>query len=202
MIELMSRLEHECQAQKIPAIDREVGQLLALLVSAQRAQRVLEIGTAIGYSALWICRGLPQTGQLTTIEQNRRRAERAQQVFAEAGVTDRVRLVVDDALNALPSLEPNFDLVFLDATKTIYPELYALAATLVRPGGWVITDNVLFKGLVLSPEPPPPYYSHMVDGLRRFWREAEEMDQWLHGYLTISDGVLLSRKGDHSHDKA
>ena len=200
MIDLMKRLMDECHAEKIPAIDPEVGQLLALLVRNTRAERVLEIGTAIGYSALWICRGLPQTGQLITIEQNRKRADRAQQVFTAAHLSDRVQLMVGDALGILPQLRANFDLVFLDATKTIYPELFELGSSLVRPGGWVVTDNVLFKGMVHSPEPPPPYYRHMVHGLQRFWQAAEEMDNWLHGYLPISDGVLLSRKGEASDE--
>ncbi len=200
MIELMTHLAEECQTERIPAIDPEVGQLLALLIRATGAKSVLEIGTAIGYSALWICQGLPPAGKLMTIEQNRQRADRARQVFAQAQVSDRVQLVVGDALSILPELEEQFDLVFLDATKTIYPELFAGASRLLRPGGWVVTDNVLFKGMVHSPEPPPPYYRHMVQGLRRFWRDAEAMDGWLQGYLPISDGVLLSRKEEENHE--
>lgn len=140
-------------AAGLPGIDvsRVIGSLLALLVGVVRAHRVLEVGTLGGYSAIHMARALPEDGRLVTIEANPRSAEVARANFARAGLVRRIDLRVGRALDLLPGLVDEghaFDLAFIDADKENNSAYADWAATLVRPGGLVIVDNVVREGRI------------------------------------------------------
>lgn len=140
-------------AAGLPGIDvsRVIGSLLALLVGVVRAHRVLEVGTLGGYSAIHMARALPEDGRLVTIEANPRNAEVARANFARAGLVRRIDLRVGQALDLLPGLVDEghaFDFAFIDADKENNAAYADWAATLVRPGGLVIIDNVVREGRI------------------------------------------------------
>jgi predicted O-methyltransferase YrrM len=126
------------------------GKLLHLLALTVGAQRILEIGTLGGYSAIWLARALPPTGRLTTLEIDPHHAEVAEAAIAEAGLSDRVEVKVGRALDVLPSLSGPFDLVFIDADKPSNPDYFHWALELTRPGGLIIIDNVVRGGAVVD----------------------------------------------------
>jgi predicted O-methyltransferase YrrM len=132
----------------LPLIDAEVGTLLRVLATAIRATRVLEIGTAIGYSGIWLAGALPAGGMLITMELDQERARVARENFARAGVADRVSVVVGDAQRMLAKMAGPFDLIFQDGDKKLYSPLLDRLVALLRPGGLLITDNVLWDGEV------------------------------------------------------
>jgi predicted O-methyltransferase YrrM len=131
------------------------GKLLSLLVRVCRASRVLEIGTLGGYSTIWLARGLPADGHLTTLELSPAHAAVATANLERAGLTELVRVRVGAARDTLRQLAAEgvrpFDLVFIDADKTGYPEYLSLVMPLVRPGSMVIADNVVRDGAVADP---------------------------------------------------
>jgi predicted O-methyltransferase YrrM len=115
-------LETRGRAEGIPIVDRETGRFLAVLVTAVRAQNILEIGTAFGYSALWMARAQEPGGKVLTIDPDRKRTSIAAGFFQRAGVADRIEIVNRPALEVLPGLPgESFDLVFIDALKEEYP---------------------------------------------------------------------------------
>lgn len=129
------------------------GRLLQLLVRLRGARAVLEIGTLGGYSALWLARGLPETGRLVTLERDPHHAAVARATFARAGLADRIALRDGDALATLPALHAEgarFDLVFIDADKANVPAYYEWALRLATPGAAIIVDNVMRRGDVLA----------------------------------------------------
>ncbi len=140
-------------AAGLAAIDvsRLIGSLLALMCGVVKAHHVLEIGTLGGYSAIQMARALPEDGRLVTIEANPRTAEVARANFARAGLVKRIDLRVGKALDVLPGLVDEghaFDLAFIDADKENNAAYADWAATLVRPGGLVIVDNVVRDGRI------------------------------------------------------
>jgi predicted O-methyltransferase YrrM len=135
--------------QDLPLIDAEVGALLYVLVSAIGARRILEIGTAIGYSGIWMARGLPSDGQLLTMELDRERARVARDNFERAGVAGRVDVMIGDAGRLVAKVAGPFDLVFQDGTKQLYGPMLERLIDLLRPGGLLVTDNVLWDGEVV-----------------------------------------------------
>lgn len=135
--------------EDLPLIDAEVGALLRVLATAVSASRVLEIGTAIGYSGIWLAGALPPHGRLISLEMNPDRARVALGNFARAGLADRVQVVVGDALRTIPSVAGPFDLIFQDGDKRQYVPLLDRLVDLLRPGGLLVTDNVLWNGEVV-----------------------------------------------------
>jgi caffeoyl-CoA O-methyltransferase len=128
------------------AVSEEDGRFLRVLIGATGARRVLEIGAASGYSAIWMGLGVRQTGgHLTTIEYDPVRAKEAADNIRRAGLQDVVTVVAGDAFTAIPTLEGPFDLVFLDAWKPDYKKFFDLAFPKIRPGGLFLAHNVINK---------------------------------------------------------
>jgi predicted O-methyltransferase YrrM len=136
-------------AQDLPLVDAEVGGLLRVLATAIGATKMLEIGTAIGYSGIWLAGALPPNGLLLTMEMDAGRASVARDNFARAGLADRVTVIVGDADRMLAKVAGPFDLIFQDGDKRLYSFMLDRLVALLRPGGLLITDNVLWSGEVV-----------------------------------------------------
>ena len=128
------------------AVSEEDGRFLRVLTASTKSRRVLEIGAASGYSAIWIGLGLRQTqGQLVTIEYDPARAKEAQDNVRRAGLDDIVTVIAGDAFKEIPKLAGTFDLVFLDAWKPDYKKFFDLLFPRVSPGGLFLAHNVVNK---------------------------------------------------------
>ena len=137
------------EARGLPLVDAEVGALLRVLAITVNASRILEIGTAIGYSGIWLAGALPPGGMLLTMEVSEERAREARENFARAGVSERVSVIVGDAQLKIAKVSGPFDLIFQDGDKKLYAPLLDRLVALLRPGGLLITDNVLWDGEVV-----------------------------------------------------
>jgi predicted O-methyltransferase YrrM len=153
---VLDAIAAEGTARGLPLIDAEVGALLRVLAAAAGATRMLEIGTAIGYSSIWLAGALPPGGTLITMEMNADRAREARGNIAHAGLTDRVMVMVGDARLMLAKVAGPFDLIFQDGDKQLYSPMLDRLVDLLRPGGLLITDNVLWDGEVVPGFVPSP----------------------------------------------
>lgn len=151
--DVLRMLDREGGRDDIPIVGTAVGRLLAVLVRATGARRVVEIGTAIGYSALWMASALPADGELVTIDPDRERTDRARRFWELARVGERIRVVNAPALEALPTLIAPFDLAFIDALKHEYQAYLEQVLWLLRPGGTVVVDNLLWSGRASGSSP-------------------------------------------------
>jgi predicted O-methyltransferase YrrM len=137
------------ETAQLPLVDAEVGGLLRVLAISIGATRMLEIGTAIGYSGIWLAGALPVGGMLLTIERDPDRARLAREHFARAGLANRVSILLGDAQRMLAKVAGPFDLIFQDGDKAFYEPALNRLVELLRPGGLLITDNVLWDGEVV-----------------------------------------------------
>jgi predicted O-methyltransferase YrrM len=170
----------------------ETGRLLATLVHAAGAARVLEVGTLFGYSGVWIARALAEGGHLDTLELSDAHADAAEGWFAEAGLADRVTVHRGPALETLAGLEGSYDAVFLDAAKAEYVAYAEHAARLLRVGGSMLADNVIWSGRVAD----PTVTDDDTEGIRRFHELIAEDPRWDSTVLPVGDGVSVSvRRG-------
>lgn len=139
-------MERYAAKHQVPIIGPACGRLLYQLARLIRARRVFEMGSAIGYSALWLARAVGPEGTVYYSDGDPANAERARNYLRRAGMLGRVRIQVGDALHLLQSTQGQFDLVFNDVSKIQYPEVFRLAVPRVRVGGLFVTDNVLWSG--------------------------------------------------------
>jgi predicted O-methyltransferase YrrM len=162
------------------------GRLVQVLVRLAGAKRVLEVGSLGGYSAVWIARALPQDGTLLTLEREPRHAQVARETVGEAGFAERVEVREGEALSLLEELDEKFDVVFLDADKETLVDYLEHGARLLNPGGLLLADNALWRGLVVEPEEGAP--SAYVD---RFNRALAADDRFLATIVPVGDGVAV-----------
>ena len=169
-------------------VSNDTGALLATLVRASGARRILEVGTLFGYSAVCMARALPEDGHLDTLELVDAHADFAEALFRDAGLADRIHVHRGPALESLDALDGPYDLAFIDADKGGYVDYLERAIDLVRPGGLIIADNVSWSGRVADPRNDEPD----TLALRRY-HEAIAADPRLHSnVLPIGDGVAVS----------
>jgi predicted O-methyltransferase YrrM len=172
------------------AISPDEGKILAVLLVAIGARQVLEIGTLGGYSGAWMARALPDGGLLTTIEADPQHAALARRAFERAGVEDRVRLIEGNALDVLPTLQPGYDAVFVDADKEPLEQYYRHAMRLVRRGGLLLCDNAFFNGRVTDPRDT----AADVQGVRAFNRLAAGDPRLVAAVVPVRDGLVVGVK--------
>jgi caffeoyl-CoA O-methyltransferase len=189
--DVLAALREAADREGLPpiAVSAVTGRLLQILLSALRAERVLEVGTLGGYSAIWMARALPRSGRLVTIEIEERHAEFARGYIARAGLADRVEVRVGRALDVLPSFDgEQFDAIFLDADKEPLPTYFEWALRLLRPGGLLIADNALWGGRVLDPTTE----DEGTRGVREFNRRMSSDARVLGTIVPVGDGVALA----------
>jgi predicted O-methyltransferase YrrM len=179
-------------AASLPEINvsAEEGRLLAVLLAAVQARRVLEIGALGGYSGTWMARALPPGGKMTTIEFDPHHAKVAREAYRIAGVADRVELIEGSALDVLPALTPGFDAVFIDADKTPMAKYFEWGVRLLRVGGLLLGDNAFHDGKVADPSVTAPD----TEGVRAFNRLSATDPRINATVIPIRDGLVVGVK--------
>jgi predicted O-methyltransferase YrrM len=144
---LLVALEEEAEQEGVPIVGPVVGELLFILARATRARQVLELGTATGYSAIYLARACEVfDGKVVTLEKDEEMARRAQANLEKAGLEHRVEIIVGDAFEEMTKMQGPFDFAFLDIDKESYAGALSYCERLVKPGGFLVADNVAFKG--------------------------------------------------------
>ncbi len=169
-----------------------VGRLLSMISHMLRPERVLEIGTFTGYSALCMAEGLPQNGVIHTIDINEELEQRNLELFKRAGYEDKIIQHIGPALEWIPKLGTHFDLVFIDADKINYPAYYELVIDRINPGGFMVADNVLWGGKVLKTTGEEADMDTLA--IRKFNEIAAGDDRTEKLMLPLRDGIYLIRK--------
>ncbi|HHV64388.1 MAG TPA: O-methyltransferase [Peptococcaceae bacterium] len=193
--ELLLEMEKVALEETIPVVTPAVGNFLQMLVEISGARSILEIGTAIGYSTVYLARGARQTGgKVLTLDMNKGRLQRAVEYLQKAGLADLVEFSAENALKYLPRLSRQFDLIFVDAAKGEYQEYLELLIPLLVPGGLLVVDNVLFRGWVVPGAVFDSKYDRMVGAMRGFLRHLAEMPGFRVSILPFGDGLALARR--------
>lgn len=171
------------------------GRFLTMLVELTGAKRILEIGTFTGYSSICMAYGLPSDGHIDTLEINDEMADLIAEGFLRAGVADKISLLTGDAKKTLKSLidggVPAYDLVYIDADKREYCEYYSLAMELVRPGGCILADDVLWDGKLFAETLPS---DKQTAGIAAFNETVAKDPRAEVVILPVRDGLSIIRK--------
>jgi caffeoyl-CoA O-methyltransferase len=191
--DLLLELEELGHKDGIPIVDRASARLLSTLVSCMQANRILEIGTAYGYSTLWMALAMPPAGKLWTIDPDRERTEIARSFFIRGGVAEKIDITNQPALEVLENFSHrNLDIVFIDANKEQYPEYLELCVPMLKRSGLMLVDNLLWSGKAAAQ--PRPDDAESTKQIRRFndlFLHHPELDATI---LTVGDGIGIGAR--------
>jgi len=177
----------------IPIIMDDTLEVVGKILEEAKPNRILEIGTAVGYSAIRFSKYLSRDGYIDTIERDEERVKEARENIAELKLEEKIHIYEGDALEILPTLTGPYDVVFIDAAKGKYPIFLDEALRMLANNGIIVADNVLYKGYVMS-----DYNKHKqrtaVRGLREFLKNLDENENLTTEILEVGDGLAISRK--------
>ena len=192
---IIEQIEQEAKETFVPIIRKETQSFLKVLLLMKKPVRVLEVGTAIGYSAILMSHYLPKDGRITTIEKYEKRIPIARENFSRAAVADRITLLEGDALEIMKSLEEPFDFIFMDAAKGQYIHYLPEAIRLLAPEGVLMSDNVLQDGDVIESRFAVERRNRTIHSrMREYLYELKHNERLQTSILPLGDGVALSIK--------
>jgi caffeoyl-CoA O-methyltransferase len=191
----LAAIDREGRSEGLPLVYPDTGALLHTLALGCGARRILEIGTCIGYSTLWMATALPADGTLITMEYDSTRAARAREHFAAAGFADRINVIVGDATRFLHKVSGPFDLIFQDSDKQLYEPMLDRLVALLRPGGLLVADNILWNGEVVGGFVSEKKYSDEdTAAISNFSKRVAADTRLYTSFLQVGDGVSVSVK--------
>lgn len=192
--EIMNELNRETHLKKLqPRMlsGHLQGSFLKMISKMIRPKNILEIGTFTGYSALALASGLQENGKLTSLEFNEEHEAIARKYFKKAGLSNKIELIIGNALEIIPTLDHSWDLVFIDADKNNYSRYYDMVIDSIPSGGWIIADNVLWSGKVLIDD---KNLDEDTLAIKAFNKKINEDDRVENMIIPFRDGLLLIRK--------
>lgn len=191
--DLIKKLELFAEKNRVPILDSASAVLLEQMIIIAKPKRVLEIGTAIGYSSIRVARILGVNSMLVTIEKSAPNFKLAQQNFKDAGVESKIEFLFGDALEIMPGIKKKFDFIFLDADKEDYKKLFELSLSLLNKGGVIFVDNLMWSGYAAKKVVPKKFKnsSRHIKEFNNFFMNHELLKTSL---LPIGDGIGIGIK--------
>ena len=189
----LEKIKEKALEDHIPIIMDDTLEVIENRLKNVKSRKILEIGTAVGYSAICFSEFLSEDGKIDTIEREHDRVEEARKNIEKAEVQDKINIIEGDAVEILPTLQGKYDVVFIDASKGKYPFFLKEALRLLADNGIIFADNVLYKGYVLS-----DYNKHKqrtaVRNLREFLAELQNNQELKTEILEVGDGLAVAER--------
>lgn len=188
----LEKIKEKALEEHIPIIMDDTLEVIEKELKAKPSKKILEIGAAVGYSAMCFSEFLSEGGKIDTIERDEERIQEAKENFKKVGVEDKIHLYEGDALEILPTLNGKYDMVFIDAAKGKYPFFLKESLRMINDNGIIFADNILYKGYVMS-----DYNKHKqrtaVRNLREYIKEVSENPNLETEILEVGDGLAISK---------
>jgi len=191
---LLKEMEQYAARNYVPIVKHETAELLIVLGRLVKPARILEIGTAIGYSAILLSGILAPGGRIDTIERDEDMVSKAHEYIKRAGLADTIAVIAGEASEVLACLDKTYDMIFMDAAKGQYPVFLPECLRMLRNGGLLITDNVLYMGLVDREGPVARKHRTIVNNMRSYIDTLRNDPSLDTSVLPVGDGVALSYK--------
>ena len=192
-MKIIEQIKEKALDEHIPIIMDDTLEVVGKILEDKKPERILEIGTAVGYSAIMFSKYLTENGYIDTIERDEERIKEAKENVKDLNLEEKIHIFEGDAIEILPTLKGPYDVVFIDAAKGKYPIFLSEALRMLGNNGIIVADNVLYKGYVMS-----DYNKHKqrtaVRGLREFLKELNENENLTTQILEVGDGLAISKK--------
>ncbi len=189
----VQKIKQKALEEHIPIIMDDTLEVVDKILTDINPKKILEIGTAVGYSAICFSEYLAENGVIDTIEREEERVIEARKNIKNAGVEDKINIYLGDAVEVLPTFNDKYDVIFIDAAKGKYPFFLEQAIRLLNNNGVIIADNILYKGYVMS-----DYNKHKqrtaVRNLRQYLKDVQENPNFETEILEVGDGLAISKR--------
>lgn len=193
--EILETIEKEARESDVPIIRREMQSFLKVLLMLKKPLRVLEVGTAVGFSALLMSEYLPEGGRITTIENYEKRIPVARENFRRAGKEEQITLIEGDASEVLKTLTESYDFIFMDAAKGQYIHYLPDVLRLLSPEGCLVSDNVMQDGDVIESRFAVERRNRTIHArMREYLYELKHREDLVTSIIPLGDGVAVSIK--------
>lgn len=191
--EELQKIKEKALEEHVPIIMDDTLEVVDKILKELKPKRILEIGTAVGYSAMCFSRYIQEGGKIDTIERDEQRVQEARENIKKVGVEDKINIFEGDAVEILPTFEGKYDMVFIDAAKGKYPFFLKEALRMLDDKGIILADNILYKGYVMS-----DYNKHKqrtaVRNLREYIHEVTENPDLVTEILEVGDGLAITKR--------
>ena len=188
---LLAAMEEYARKNSVPIIGPECGRLLYLLTQISGAKRIFEMGSAIGYTAIWFARAAGPHAEVYFTDGDPKNADIARENFRKAGIAEQVRILTGDAIDLIDTVPGEFDIILIDIFKRQYPEALRKSLPRLKHGGLVITDNVLWSGRVTQTQTPADDNTRGVLEFNKMVYASKELFPVI---VPLRDGVAVCRK--------
>ena len=192
---ILDQIEQEARLDEVPIIRREMQSFLKVLLSMKQPKKILEVGTAVGFSAILMCEYGPEECHVTTIEKYEKRIPIAKENFRRAGKEAQITFLEGDAMEIMKGLQEEYDFIFMDAAKGQYIHFLPEVMRLLKPQGVLVSDNVLQDGDIIQSHIAVERRNRTIyKRMREYLYELKHNDQLLTSIVPIGDGATVSIK--------
>lgn len=195
-IPMLKEIEDYAEENHVPIISKEVSQFLKFMINVKKPVKILELGTAIGYSAISMSIFSEKKAHITTIERSDEMIERAKENIIKFGLEDHIKIIKGECLEVLESLDDKYDMIFLDAGKGHYNHFHPHCMRLLEKNGIIIADNVLFRGMIASKERVKRRKITIVKRMKKYIEQITTDENLITSIIPMSDGIALIYRRD------
>ena len=192
----MEDFRRNAEKEEVPIIHREVQKHIEMLIGSNKIQSILEVGTAVGFSSSVFARAMGPAGQVDTIERNLNMVAQADENITALGLKNQISIMIGDAQEQLEELTKTYDMIFLDGAKGHYIHLLDHCLRCLKPGGLLVSDNVLYKGMIASDQLVIRRKITIVKRMRKYLEAISNHHQLVTSILPLGDGLAISWKKD------
>ena len=192
----MEDFRRNAEKEEVPIIHREVQKHIEMLIGSNKIQSILEVGTAVGFSSSVFARAMGPAGQVDTIERNLNMVAQADENITALGLKNQISIMIGDAQEQLEELTKTYDMIFLDGAKGHYIHLLDHCLRCLKPGGLLVSDNVLYKGMIATDQLVVRRKITIVKRMRKYLEAISNHPQLVTSILPLGDGLAISWKKD------
>lgn len=193
---ILKELEDYAHSNFVPIIHKEVAKFLEVMIKIKKPLKILELGTAVGYSAILMSLSSKGESSITTVERDSKMIELAQNNIEKSGLKDKINIIQGDCLEVLEKLDDKYDLIFMDAGKGHYNHFLPHCMRLLSENGVIIADNVLFRGMIASDELVERRKVTIVKRMREYLDTVSEDEKFITSVIPMGDGIAVTLRRD------
>jgi caffeoyl-CoA O-methyltransferase len=190
--EKLNKFREYCEERNLPIIHKEVGQFIKLVIKLLNAKNIIEIDTNVGYSAIFMSKAMNDEGRVVTFERSEKFYREALKNIMDFGLEDKIRVCFGDAVDKLDEIEGCFDLAFIDAAKSYYRVFFDKCLKMMKPGGIILSDNVLYQGMIATDDLVVRRKKTLVRNLRDYLKYISHDERFVTSVLPLGDGLAVT----------